>query len=319
MSASPLPLSSILPDNQHEPALQRQPRQIVVTTVVTLIAILNAIGLLIVLRRFVWATAGDLPHGAMLLTAVVATASVAAIRIGWRQLFPLKKTPPFYLDSSDLNWDAIVGWGSSLALFLLAIGCCYPAYSTADWLIWFPPLVADQFWRQTFFDAGHPTAHSLEITPAEYDAEFDAEFDEELAATLAFPIEHDSVDHALEVALLKNISPQTHDDTEQNQNDAEEIVQQLYRVRDDQGQEIIYGTLRADFKAGQRTAVVHVGFCPPLPHIPQIEAESHPGTSARINVVQSLAHGTRLDVRLPAPAEADRHILIDMAATPGES
>ena len=99
--------------------------------------------------------------------------------------------------------------------------------------------------------------------------------------------------------------------------DLEEIVQQLFRVRDEQGHEVVYGTLRADFQAGQRTAVVHVGFCPPLSHLPEIEVEAVPGSAARIRVVQAFAHGTRLEVRLPAPAEADCHAWIDMAAMPG--
>ena len=311
MSATPLQLSTIEATPQSEPVSQSGSHQILITAVVTSIALLNAIGLLIVLGRFAGALSDGLPRGAMLLAALVTTASVAATRIVWRRTFPLGDTVLNSQTNLAHDWDAIVGWGSSLALILMAVGFCYPGNHTSDWLIWFPALVADQFWRQTFFDAGHP-AQSLAIAPVELVAEFDSEFDEELAVTLAFsaehePIEHESIDQNIEAALLKSISKQNRSDN------AEQIVQQLYRVRDEQGQEIVYGTVRADFEAGQRTAVVHVGFCPPLSRIPEIEAESFPGTPSRIKIVQALAHGTRMDVRLPAPAENDRHIWIDLA------
>ncbi len=274
--------------------MQSGPRQILVTTVVTLIALINAIGLLLVLSRVTGALSDDLPRNAMLLVALVMTVVMTATRIAWRRLFPLEEVPleeaeHFELNFSPHDWDAIVGWGSSLALLLLAVGFCYPGNLTSDWLIWFPALVADQFWRQTFFDSGRP-ALSLEIvTP-----DFDEALDERLAATLAFP---------------EDCEPEACESSEQ-------IVQQLYRVRNDRGEEIVYGTVRADFETGQRTAVVHVGFCPPLSHLPEIEAESLPGTSARIKIVQALAHGTRLEVRLPTPAETDCHVMIDLAATP---
>ena len=299
MSAIPSQLSSIQAPTEHKPARQSRslvPSTAVVTAVVTFIALLNAIGLLLVLRRFVGALSDELPRDAMLLTALVATAIVAAIRIAWRHVFPLRPLGQGNSNFLGNDWDAIVGYGSSLALVLFAVGCCYPAYHTSDWLIWLPPLVADQFWRQTFLDAGSP-ANSLALASLE--------MDEEAAATLAFPAERFDIASAPAAA-----SPRTQGDS------TEEVVQLLFRVRTDEGHEVVYGTVRADFVAGQRTAVVHIGFCPPLSHLPEIEAEPLPGSTARVKVAQALAHGTRLEVRLPAPAEEDRHILIDMAATP---
>jgi len=240
----------------------------------------------------------------MVLAALITTFWATATRIAWRRLFPLEEAETFETPS-EYQWDSIVGWGSSLALILIAIGCCYPANYTSDWLIWFPALVADQFWRQTFFDAGHPAQSSGIVT-----TEIDHRLEQQLAATIAFPTKHLPTEHDFEAELQNSLPIQNHADS------AEQILQQLYRVRDEQGQEIVYGTVRADFEAGQRTAVVHVGFCPPLAHIPEIEAESLPGTPSRIKIVQALAHGTRLDVRLPAPAENNRHIWIDLAATP---
>lgn len=236
-------------------------------------AILFCIGLLISARRLLGALVTDLPPDTMLLTAIVAASVVTFTRIAWRRNFPLE-TP------ADLSvTDYLLGYGSSAALALLAVGCCYPANRTVDWLIWLPILVADQFWRQNFFDLGEPWV---------------APIDDEPAAFVATPPPVAPAPECLR----------------------DDVVQQLYRVRDEQDQEVIYGTVRADFVADQRTAVVHVGFCPPLAYLPEIEAEALPGTTAKIKVVQAFAHGTRLDVRLSAPAVADCQVWIDMAAQP---
>jgi len=321
MASSPLPLATIRPSTEGPRDLRSEPRRVIVTTVVTFIALLNALGLLIVFSRLGGALSGELPRGAMLVVALLTTAIVATTRIAWRRCFPLRATslrdislqdttPREQSAAIDSNaaeneWDAIVGWGCSTALILIAVGSSYPCSHTSDWLIWFPALVADQFWRQTFFDAGRP-ALLLEIASLE----FDSKLDEELAATITFPIGRESSEYDFEAALRGSVA------REDGADHAEQILQRLFRVRDESGQEVVYGTVRADFEAGQRTAVVHVGFCPPLSHIPEIEAESFPGTPSRIKIVQALAHGTRMDVRLPTPAENDRHIWIDLAATP---
>ncbi len=289
MSASHSHLATSRPPIRRKAVWPSPSRPIVVATVLGVVGLLNAIGLLVVLRRLSGAFSNDLPREAMLLTALVATAAVACARIAWRRNFPFSTSNRNNKKTGPWNWDSLVGWGSSSALLLLAVGCCYPANHTSDWLIWLPPLVADQFWRQTFFDAGHlnNTAYGTALGNAK-------------ELTAAAP-------------ELQTPAPEAGISTK-----AEKIVQQLFRVRDDAGREVIYGTLRADFKVGQRTAVMHVGFCPPLSHLPEVEAESLPGSAARIKVVQALAHGTRMDVRLPSPAKTDCHLWIDMAATPSE-
>jgi hypothetical protein len=265
---------------QQDPWHQRS-RTITAVTILSLVALLNAIGLLIVSRRLVGALADALPRDTMLLTAVVTMAIVASARITWRRAFPLRMCGLL-----QRSWgEQIVGWGSSLGLGLMAVGCCYPAYRTSDWLIWLPVLIADQLWRQSFFDAGHPLLHLNN----------GLEEDSKESTTLSFP--------------TPNELPQPRQ---------EEIVQHLYRVRNEDGSELIYGTLRADFQTGQRSAVLHVGFCPPLPYLPEIEAEVLPGSEARLKIVQSLAHGARLNVKLPSTPAEDCHVWIDIAATPME-
>lgn len=254
---------------------RKQSQTTTAATVLSLVSLLVAVGLLIAGRRLAGALTHELSRDIMLLTAIVMTAIVAFARIAWRRAFPLR------IDGTvKLTWgDLFVGWGSSAGLLLAAVGCCYPAYELSDWLIWLPTLVADQLWRQSFFDADQP---QLRLTETDTEPQ--------------------------EAATVRYSMP-----TQQAQ---DEIVQQLYRVRDGQGREVIYGTLRADFHPGQRTAVLHVGFCPPLDYLPEIEAAALPDSVARLKVVQALAHGARLDVKLLETPSEDCHVWIDMAATP---
>lgn len=67
------------------------------------------------------------------------------------------------------------------------------------------------------------------------------------------------------------------------------------RTTDDAEQ--IEGWVRVEFAAGQREAVVHVAFCPPLPGIPEIETEDLEGTDLEIRVAAAFAFGARLSVR----------------------
>jgi len=243
-----------------------QHRSWVVVAIATIVGVLVAVGLLIVARRLTGALGETMPRSALLLTALVATSIVACCRIAWRRAFPIDPHQSFYFPPIG---DKVIGWGSSLALGLLAFGSCYPANHTSDWLIWLPMLVADQFWRQTFFDAGHPgTTPDRPHTPP--------------------------------------TAP------------AEQVLQQLFRLRDDSGCESIYGSLQADFQPGQRHATLHVGFCPPLSRLPKMEVEPSSGPPATVKVVQALAHGTRLEVRLKTPAVEACRVLVDMAAVPVE-
>ncbi|MCH2115850.1 MAG: hypothetical protein MK171_13190 [Pirellulales bacterium] len=250
---------------------------------VAMVIVQLAVGLLVVCRRLTGALTNDLSPAQMLLAALIATATVTCTRIAWR---PLLGRNPWH--------DPLIGWGSSLALALFAIGCAFPAYQTSDWMIWLPLVMADQLWRKNFFDVGQRAAEAAggtskrSVLPG--------------AAAQLHPVASSRTGK-----ILSAECEQAHD---------EDVVQQLYRVRNRQGHEMIYGALRADFSAGQRTAVVHAAFCPPLPYFPEIEADAISGHATRIKVVQALAHGVRLDVRLAAVAEQACYVWIDMAARP---
>jgi hypothetical protein len=97
---------------------------------------------------------------------------------------------------------------------------------------------------------------------------------------------------------------------------ASNVLQQLTRIRNDAGVESIFGTLRAEFAAGQRHATLHVGFCPPLAGAPTVDADPADGPDATVKIVQAFAHGARLEVRLAVPATEACSVLLEMTAAP---
>lgn len=94
------------------------------------------------------------------------------------------------------------------------------------------------------------------------------------------------------------------------------FLQELFRRRDAEGVESVHGRLRAEFVAGQRHATLHAGFCPPLDGPPEVEAELADGPEGTVRVVQALAHGVRLEVRLAEPAEEACEAAVDLSARP---
>jgi hypothetical protein len=258
----------------------------------------------------------------MFLTALFTTALVAYSRTAWRRARLAYNTQKKQADLGHNPWsqlDRWVGWGSSLGLILLAVGCTYPADRVVDWLAWLPLLVADQFWRQSFFDGGKPIAPISGDANGIRNAEMPATplcadvitppAANPPAASRTGPFNPLSSSKPRDIVPLSdNLSdslPSDHD---------EQLLQQLFRVRNAAGQETIYGTLRADFERGQRNASLYVGFCPPLARPPQVEAEPVDGPAATLKVVQALAHGARVDIRLDRPADGECHVLVDMAA-----
>ncbi len=99
------------------------------------------------------------------------------------------------------------------------------------------------------------------------------------------------------------------------------VLQRLARVRDAEGVESIRGELRAEFAVGQRHAVLHVGFCPPMARLPVVEArvktiEGSVKLPAEVRVVQAFCHGARLEVKLAEAAKGAAAALIDVGAKP---
>jgi hypothetical protein len=93
-------------------------------------------------------------------------------------------------------------------------------------------------------------------------------------------------------------------------------LQRVVRQRDAEGVEAIWATMRAEFAAGQRSATLHVGFCPPLSELPRVEVATVDGPEAEVKVSQAFAHGARLELRLSEAAKQSCCVVIQLTAKP---
>ena len=95
-----------------------------------------------------------------------------------------------------------------------------------------------------------------------------------------------------------------------------EITQQMTRETLAVDHERVRGVLRVSFAPGQRLAVVHAGFCPPLSRLPSIEVTQVDGPLATVNPSQVLPYGVGFDVRLSeSPSAAETVKIAFMALT----
>lgn len=92
------------------------------------------------------------------------------------------------------------------------------------------------------------------------------------------------------------------------------VWQQTNRAYAADGADVLRGTLRAVLAVGQRTANVHLAFCPPFARLPQLDYRQTDGPPARVKLGQLLPYGVRLDVKLDEPAEASSTVLLELTA-----
>ena len=92
------------------------------------------------------------------------------------------------------------------------------------------------------------------------------------------------------------------------------VWQQTSRAYEAEGADVLRGTLRASLAVGQRTAHVHLAFCPPFARLPQFDYRQTDGPAARVKLGQLLPYGVRLDVKLDEPAEASSTVLLELTA-----
>jgi hypothetical protein len=96
------------------------------------------------------------------------------------------------------------------------------------------------------------------------------------------------------------------------QSPAGEVTQQLVRTRLADGSERVTGWLRVALEAGQRSANVHVAFCPPFARSPQVRVQQREGPAARVKLGQSLPFGARLDLKLAQAAEVASAMVLEI-------
>jgi hypothetical protein len=93
---------------------------------------------------------------------------------------------------------------------------------------------------------------------------------------------------------------------------AGDVIQQLVRTRLSDGSERLAGWLRVGLAPGQRSANVHVAFCPPFARSPRIHIEQREGPAARVKEGQLLPYGARLDLKLAQAAETATTVVLEI-------
>ncbi len=93
-----------------------------------------------------------------------------------------------------------------------------------------------------------------------------------------------------------------------------EVTQQMTRMRDAEGSDLVFGRLRAEFTSGARSKVIHLAFCPPLAGNPRITVMQAGGPTAAITVAQAESFGVRFDIRLASTARQPESVMIEFEA-----
>jgi len=93
-----------------------------------------------------------------------------------------------------------------------------------------------------------------------------------------------------------------------------DVLQQLTRSRSLRGGETLSGWLRVPLSAGQRSASVHVAFCPPFSRTPKAAITQLEGPPARIKTVQLLPFGVRFDLKLASASQRCESLLLQFSA-----
>lgn len=254
--------------------------------IVATTAALVGVALLLASRRFLGALTAPLPLASSLPTVVIAAMLVWSARGLWRRL-------PHGNSNELRSSETILAWGGSFALIALSAACSLPNPQVFDLALWLPAIVLDQFHRQAFL-APRPSEIAPQLSPNRGRT---IEYVESLPPS--------GKTNITELLVAEDVDA-----------DDSLVVQQLRRVRDEAGTESIHGTLRAEFAVGQRHAILHAGFCPPLARLPIVEAETSDGPDAVVRVVQAFAHGVRLEVRLAEPTDEPCAVTVEISATP---
>ena len=270
----------------------------------TLVGLLAAAALVLVWRRLAGALASPLPSSAMLLVGLTSAGAAACVRFPWKHA-PRPGGHSGRLDRSQaLRWLAL----TSPSISLLAIGAALtlPGTPVGGLLVFWAVLGVEELytWRPRLgrHRRSRPTALSASLSaaiavPAPSTSKTDSALPAELAAAAATAAAFQPP-----TVELPPVVP------------ALEVLQQLTRRHAADGSEDLSGWLRMPFAPGQRTASLHVAFCPPFARTPEVSAQQLDGPAVRIKTGQLLPYGVRLDLKLASAADSAADVLLRFSA-----
>lgn len=250
-------------------------------------------------RRLVGALVNPLEPVVLLGAAVTVSAAAAAIRLG-----VLDKLAPAGQPSGRTRFARYLPWTVSASV--VAIGVALSLRDTSLWglVLFWTILTGEELWGWTPRRPLGPPPLGAPPLGAHVAAPPAVSPRREPATPISLPRPSDSPFPAV-------------DECDMDAVDSPDVLQQLTRRRTADGGEILSGWLRVPLAANQRTANVHVAFCPPFPRNPQVAVDQLGGPAARIKKVQVLPYGTRLDLKLAEHSDMPGSVVLQFSALSG--
>ena len=218
---------------------------------------LLVVGSVLITRRTVGKFTSHLPTLPLLATVVLTAMVVLGGRVAWRLTSPPRRREQLQFR------EQTVGWGGTLALGLMFLGCSFPSFGYWNWLCWLPLIIADYLQRDWFFEtappAWTPRLHDHEPNLAPWRPRGD---NAEPSALLPLaPVREEAREHY--PLFARECDDATADEEQYFEKLAFNVPQQLTLLRTDAGDDSIFGSLGHAFAAGQLDAPVSIGICPP--------------------------------------------------------
>ena len=284
-------------------------------SVATLLPLLGLSGGMFVWRRLAGALHEPLDAWALATTAVVLAAASGAVRVLGRGYWGR--------DASSRPWlAALILLGPTAAIVAAGFSLSVPGTSLAGLAVLWGSLAVGELSCMVLgsFAAGGAarlTARMWRLAAALPGTFRSVASPSALKRRLRFDAAHEPSAPALEQAppletdagLDAGLGSATFDETPHD-----ELMQQIVRMQAPDGTETMSGRLRASFLPGQRTASVHLAFCPPFSRVPTVEVEQIDGPPGRIKTVQLLPYGVRFDLKLFKDAEEPLGVLLQFSA-----
>lgn len=235
----------------------------------------------------------------LLGAAVIVAAAAAAIRLG-----VLDKLVPDGQRSDASRFGRCLPWTVSASVVAIGVALSLRDSSLAGLVLFWTILTGEELWGWTRRRPVRPPPWLPPPSGAHVAAPPAVSPSQEPATPISLP-------HAVDSPV-----PSV-DESELDVTASPDVLQQLTRRRTADGGEILSGWLRVPLAANQRTANVHVAFCPPFPRNPQVAVDQLGGPAARIKKVQVLPYGTRLDLKLAEHSDAPASVVLHFSALSG--
>lgn len=94
----------------------------------------------------------------------------------------------------------------------------------------------------------------------------------------------------------------------------EGVTQQLTRSQDGL-LDNLHGLIRVEFPAGDRLQIVHVAFCPPFLHRPEVDVTQVSGSDVSLKVAQAESFGVRIEARRNQNETGPASVVLEVVAS----